>query len=353
MNIGLPQIVITFNALANTAITRSEKGYVGIILKDSTNLGARTLRIKSDIPATLSTQNKEYIERAFLGKPKQINVFVLGTEETNYTKALEYFETVRIDYLVGSHDITTELAKEISDWVKECRDEKGIKVKVVIPKSVSNHEGIINFDTDDIKVGTNAFTSEEYCSRIAGILAGLPSTQSATYFNIDEVDDVPHMTKTQADEKINAGKLILYYDDTVKIARGVNSLTTATPPKSEAFRKIKIVDILDLIETDIKSTIKNNYIGKVSNSYDNKCVLISAILNYYKQLEKDGLIEKGLSTIDIDIDANERYLTSIGIDASNMKEADIKVANTGDKVFLKSAIQPLDSIEDVTVSINI
>ncbi len=43
------------------------------------------------------------------------------------------------------------------------------------------------------------------------------------------------------------------------------------------FQKIKIVDTLDIIHSDIRKVIIDDYIGKVTNSYDNKCLLIVAI----------------------------------------------------------------------------
>ena len=62
-----------------------------------------------------------------------------------------------------------------------------------------------------------------------------------------------------------------------RIARGVNSLTTVSEAKGEAFQKIKLVDIMDLMTNDITKTCHKSYIGKYANSYDNKCILMTAI----------------------------------------------------------------------------
>ncbi|HBF1431272.1 TPA: phage tail sheath protein, partial [Clostridioides difficile] len=125
-----------------------------------------------------------------------------------------------------------------------------------------------------------------------------------------------------------------------------------TEEKGEMFQKIKIVDTLDIINNDIKKVIIDDYIGRVPNSYDNKCILIVAIKEYLEELEKEELIEVG-SLVDIDIEAQKQYLKSKNIDISNMKEQEIREANTGSKVFLKAKIKMLDAMEDIDLSIEI
>lgn len=352
---GLPNIIINFKTVGTTAIKRGNRGIVAIILKDSNINGVKVLNSVTDIPENLSAGNREYVERAFLGGisvPKEIIVYGIAEESTEYTEALNYFATSKFDYLVCPPDVTTELATNVSTWVKSQRDSFDKKIKAVLPNVAADYEGIINFDTTDIKVGSNTYTSAQYCSRIAGILAGTPLTMASTFTVLNEVEDVPRLNKTETDNAIDSGKLILYHDgEKVKIARGINSLNTTTQDKGDAFKKIKIVDIIDMIHDDIKTTANDSYIGKVANSYDNKCLLIAAIQGYYSQLETDGLLDKGKSTIEIDIEAQTNYLIGKGVDVSEMSEYEIKSANTDDKVFLTSSVKPLDAIEEITLNV--
>jgi Phage tail sheath protein. len=200
-------------------------------------------------------------------------------------------------------------------------------------------------------VGVTKFNAAQYCSRIAGLIAGTPATISCTFAPLPEVSDVARLSKSAMDEAIDAGKFILFHDGKkVKVGRGINSLTT-TGSKSPAFKKIKVVEAIDMIQHDIKLTAQDNYIGKYSNSYNNKCLLISAIRGYFKGLENSGLLEADANTAEIDLDAQEAYLISKGINTSEMTENEIKVANTDDKVFLKATITILDAIEDISLSI--
>lgn len=352
---GLPNINILFATKAATAITRSQKGVVSIILRDENAKGAHVLTSNLQIPSELSKENKDYVDRTFLGyitPPKKVLLFVIGlADELN--AALTYFETQKFDYLVGSHDITIEECQTIATWIKT-QYTNGNIFKAVLPHIVSDSELIINFTTNDNKLGDKIYSAEEYCSRIAGLIAGTPMTISCTYAPLAELTDTERLNKSDMDTAIDAGKFILYHDgEKVKVGRGINSLTTTTSSKSEIYKKIKIVEAIHMITNDIKKTMQDSYIGKYSNSYDSKCLLISAIKGYFLGLEQEGILASGTSTIGIDMVAQENYLISRGVNTEDMSENEIKNANTGDKVFLSASLSILDAIEDIDLNITI
>ncbi len=356
---GLPNINISFSTAAATAIERSQKGIVAIILKDANGSGAYTLtkaiQIKT-LLGTLGTNNQKYVERAFWGyvnPPKKVIVYVLADTETDLSKALQYFENAQFDYLVGPTDCDSTETAEISSWIKSQRAE-GFMSKAVLPNVAADTEGVINFTTSGIVVDGTTYTTAQYCSRIAGLIAGTPMTISCTYAPLSEVSTVDRLSKEEIDTAIDAGKFLVFYDgEKIKVGRGVNSLQTTTESKGVAFKKIKIVEAVDMIRNDIKKTAEDSYIGKYSNSFDNKCLLITAIKGYFTGLENNGILEKGTSIVDIDVDAQEQYLQSIGTDTSKMSEQEIRMAATADQVFLKAKITILDAIEDIDLNITI
>lgn len=352
----LPNINIVFSTQASTAISRSEKGVVALILRDTKENGGHVLTKITQVPSELGKANRDYITRAFTGyvnPPKKVIVYVLPAEAESLTDALSYLETQMFDYLAGPPDITTAECTVVANWIKTQRTA-GFIPKAVLPNTAADNEAIINFTTSGIKDGTDTFTAAEYCSRIAGLIAGAPMTISCTYAMLPEVIDVDRLTKDEMDTAVGNGEFIIFHDgEKVKVGRGINSLQTTTESKGEAFKKIKIVEAVDMIKTDIKKTADDNYIGKYANSYDNKCLLISAIKGYFTGLESDGILEAGTSTVEIDIDAQEIYLQSIGKDTSNMNEQEIKTATTADKVFLDSTLRILDAIEDIDFAITI
>ena len=120
----------------------------------------------------------------------------------------------------------------------------------------------------------------------------------------------------------------------------------------DSFKKIKIVEIMDLIRTDITATAEDSYIGKYANTYDNKLLLVTAIRGYFMGLEQDQLVQPGY-TVDIDVSAQEQYLVARGVDTSEMTEQEIREADTGSHVFLLIRCKILDAIEDIDIQVEI
>lgn len=353
-----PSISITFNKLATTAITRGDKGTVAICIKDEELKGQSfKLNTKLDIPKTLSEKNNKYIERAFIGNittPKRVLLFIYDGEEVTLNDALDYFETMDIDYICGGHDVVESDLSLFETWIKKMRNEVNKKVVAILPNKESDDEGIINFATDGIVIGKDTLSAKEYCSRIAGLIAGTPLNMSITFAELKEVDYVPSMTKDERDSATEAGKLIIVDDGRKrKLGRGVNSLVKVDSKGSE-WQKIKVLAIMDLIYRDIKNTIEDNFIGKYPNNSDSQALLIAAISNYFKILEKDNLLKLNASKIEVDIESKKKWITeNTSIDVSEISDIEIKEYPTGAEVFLSASVKPLDSIEDITIKINI
>lgn len=357
---GLPRIEVIFRSLAASAIERGTRGTVALILKDDAIVeNPITMYGINDIPEDLSETNIEQIKLAFRGgvkAPKKIIAYVLPTESTDYKEAMNYLETVKWDYLAVP-EIADLAVTDVASWIKGLRDNKDMGVKAVLPNCNADNEGVINFATDDIKVGDRTFSAAEYCSRIAGMAAGCPLTMSLTYQVLTEVDDVPHLTTEEFDEAIDAGKLVLMHDgEKVKIARGVNSLTTTSKEKGEDWKKILIIDKMDLWKDDVKRTIADKYLGKYANTYDNKMLLVSAIQAYNDEWELEGLLDDSLpdyNQVFIDIARQKIFLKGIGENVEEMDEQEIKKANTKDKVFIGTNLKFTDAMEDFFINVAI
>lgn len=361
---GLPSITIAFKEKGITAIKRSERGIVALILKEentSTFTGSPyTVYTTTDIPTGLTEDNQEQIEICLKGyqtAPKKILVYIENKSAENYNDILVKLENARWDYLVIP-EIATADVDTIATWIKTMRTTKDKKVKAVLPNSKADNEGVINFTNTTITTASKTYTTAQYCSRIAGIITGTPMTISCTFAPLSEVIACDNYAKEEMDSKIDAGELFMFNDgEKIKIARGVNSFVTTTEDKGDEFKKIKLVDGMDMIHDDIKKTTEDSYIGKYANSYDNKCLLISAIQGYFNQLELDGILDPGKNSVYIDIPVQKAWLLSNGIytadELAEMKDQEIKEANTRDQVFLAGSIKILDAIEDVAFNITI
>lgn len=354
MTIGLPSITVAFKKKASTALKRGNNGVVALLLRDSTNAGITYVNGTYDIPSTLSEDNKKYINLALLGnvyQPQKIIVCVIGIEDQIQT-GFELLELEQFNYLAVP-SVKTEEKTAIKSFIEKMREEIKYKVKCVL-NSNADYEAIINSTTDNVVTEHfETLTKDEFCASVAGVITGTPLNQSITFVSPKEVVNIPAQTNEQAKAKVKAGELILVKEmGKIRFARGINSLTTTNTQKTEEFRKIKLLDIMDLIHNDIRETCIENYIGKVANNYDNKCKLIVGIDAYLGKLAKDELIESAYE-VGIDIDAQADYLKSKNIDVTNMSEQEIKQANTGDKVFLKIVITLIDAMEEISIDVEI
>lgn len=348
---GLPQVLIEFKAKAETAIRRSGNGAVALILRDGTSDGTSyTYTNRAQVEkADWTAANLESILQAFEGSPRRVLVERIGTStKEKFEPALARLRNKSWNYLAIPSIKESECA-DIAVWIIAQRDLYR-PFKAVLPHYAGGHEAIINFCTDEIRVKDKMYTAAAYCPRIAGLLAGLPMSESATYQVLPEVDSI--LESAVPDQDIDAGRFILINDGVkVKVGRGVNSLTVLSGDKTEDMKKIKIIEGMDLMRTDIRSTFEDNYVG-LNNSYDNKVMFLAAINQYFAALARQGaLYESAENKAEIDIAAQQEWLEQ-KYDISDWTEDQIRQAKTGSIVFVTANVTFSDAIEDLRFRIS-
>lgn len=346
---GLPEVQMKFMQKATTAISRSTKGISSLILKDDTKAAGEVIyKGIEEVAATdWTADNYDYISKTFLGTPNKIIIERIAAAATDYNSALAILKNKKFNYLAIPGIVPADTAN-IATWIKTQRDTNHKTFKAILPNYPGDHEGIINFATEDIKVGEKVYTASQYTARIAGILAGLPFTRAATYFVLSEVESIKESTDPNAD--IDDGKLILINDgQNIKIASGVNSLKTLASPKGPDWKDILIIDKMDFNRDDITNTWEEEYVGKVINIYDNKILFINSVNAYFKTLknQEEFFDPSSENKADINLEAQKTYLESQGTDTTNMKDQDILVANTGKKAFLNAHVKYTNAMQDL------
>lgn len=364
---GMPQIIINFRTKGTTAIKRSARGIVAMILHNETKdeIHNYTIRDVSDIPNTgLTDENVDLIKKCLLGTPLRILVYTLpNTNVEGATKtqanALKMLTNIKWNWLCAPTASVQE-QQDLASWIKVQRNNKHKTFKAVLSGQAADHEGIVNFCTNDIKVQTDTdssgnpvyttYTALQYTARIAGILAGLALDRSATYFKLTEVESVE--VYEDIDTLIDHGELLLIDEqdgDGVRIARACNSLTTFTTDKGEEFRKIKIIEGIDMVTDDIRDTFKKYYVGKVINDYNHKMLFISAILVYFSEIKGNVLDADAPNTVDINTTWQSNYAKLHGDDPTTMSVMEIRQYNTGDTLALVGDIRFVDAMENLKI----
>ena len=399
---GLPKILIDFKTRSTTAIARSARGIGVLIINDAlidNTWKTYTVEDTDDIPATgWSDKTIDLVKKALLGTPLKLLVYLIPpatktvttgegdaatTEEVASTitqaTVLKDLAAAQWNYICHPTGKATD-QEDLASWIKSQRSNNHKTFKAVVANHAADSYGVINFTTGGINIVNPAwtdalaehdgdetqipstiphylvYTAAEYTARITGILCGISLDRSATYYELDEVVKVDAYDNINTN--INNGELCLFDEkdgNGVKIARACNSLHTFTTNIGEDFRYIKIVEAIDLIHDDIANTFRNNYVGKIVNSYDNKMLFISAIHVYFDGLKGDVLDTSAAveNYVEIDTNAQKNWAALRGIKVEDMEDNEIDMLNTGTNVFLRGVITPVNAMEDLTLHFTI
>ena len=365
---GLPQVLIDFKTKGITAIKRSARGVVVLILKCESTDTSNKYKISdvSEIPeGVFDEASTDLIKKCLDGTPLRILVYTLpkaSVQAAKNTQAtlLKQLKHIRYNYIAAPTG-TVQDQQDLASYIKAERNNSRKTVKAVVGSVAADFDGIINFCTEEIKVATGkntagkttykTYTPIEYTARIAGILAGLPLDRSATYYKLTEVESVK--VYEDLNDRIDHGELHLFDEEDgegVKIARACNSLQTFTTDKGEEFRKIKIVEGVDMVTDDVRDTFKKYYVGKYINDYDHKMLFVAAIMVYFGQLAGNVLDSRAGNTVDIDFQFQKDYAIIKGEDVSQMTNMQIREYNTGSQIGLSGKVKFVDAMEDLKIT---
>ena len=355
--IGLPNIDIVFKQKAVTAVQRSQRGILAVIVLDTTNntgIERKTYTRGTEVNATdFTTANYTDIMRAFNVAVNKVHVFKINEWNDDVFKEIE---KVKVNWIATN---ITAQQKALSDYVRDFNaDSKGHKVSCVVAGvNAPNNMFIVNLDgTGGKDTEGNAVTAESYTIRIASTLCNLPMNRSLTYYEFNDLSD---WTNSVTDEKsiddlVDDGKLVLFVDDdVVKCARAVNSLTTFTSTETEDMSHIIIRESMNMILEDIYTTFKDYYVGKYKNSYDNQCLFFSSVNSYFRTLENEEILEPTYDNhAEVDVEAQRNAWTAIGKEEA-LDWSDSKVKNMPFRtwVYAQGDVKIMDCIEDIKFTI--
>lgn len=349
---GVPKITFTMKTAAEETVSRLKNGVVGLVVRDSAaTAGLYSVAEENDLPEKLSATNRAYVLQALVGsrgtKPTQVRLAVIGAEDDLSERGLAQFAATDVDYLALMPEAESADYKKAITWLKTARGGHFVG-KLVAAHEAADDMAVVNFCTDGIVSGGVTYTANQYCARVAGILAATGLSSSATYVPLEEVDAVG--VTEDADAAVERGELILLHDGRkAKIARAVNSLTTTSG--NAGLQKIKVVEGVDLIRSYARALVEDRYLGQKANSYDNKQALVAEVQAYLLELESAGVLAAGSAAAELDYSAQRAYLQNAGTDVSAMSEQEILEADTGSWVFLALSGVMQDAMEDFATTL--
>ena len=346
---GLPNIVVEFTTKANTAITRSERGIVCLVVNDATKTDTLyTYRSITEVVAEdWTTDNLQAIKDAFHDGPTRVYVVRLA-EDGTFADAEATLDALKINWLA----FIGEGQDAVAEYVKTRNAKKGAApVKAVVTGVAADDIHVVNFSNTAVKrTSADADTAAYlYLGRIAGLLAALSLEKTATYYIFDDLQSVTDVE--DADTAVESGQFVLFNDyGTVRVARAVNS---ATKVDKEDMKKIAIVEGMDLMREDIMTTFKEQYVGQYKNNADNQAVFVAAVNGYFRTLGMNGVLNPDHANLaEIDVEAHRAALVAAGnVEALDWDDAVVKNNPHRSYVYVKANVQFSDGIEDLDFTI--
>lgn len=351
---GLPKIEIIFKQLAVTAVKRSQLGIVGLIVKEpSKNWEVKVYKDITDIKDGDYTANTvALVKDTFEYTPNKVFVFNVGSG--TLTDTLKKVAQERVNWLGLGYDGKDGDTATLVSWIKSVRKAGKTYKAVVFNATKPDNKGIVNLMNDKVTFVDNRGEVEgwQYVPTVLGMLAGLPMTRSATSFLCGNLKDVSIFN--DIDDTIDKGGFCLYKDEgDIRVARACTSLQEITQDETEDMKDIIIIKSMDLMRDDIYSTFKK-WIGKYKNKYDNQVLFFTAINAYFKELEREDILDKEYDNYS-EVDVEAQRLAWLGVGKAEVAEwEDEKVKKTAfkKKVFMKANIKILNAVEDFKFTIN-
>jgi len=360
--IKLPSIEITFKQLATSLIERSERGIAILIVKDDTDTTFsykeyNSITAAENESALYTDTNMRYIKDIFNFALNKVAVVRVNATDGTIANALTILESnIKTGWITIADGITQDFAT-LSSWIKSKELERKSYKAVIYKTAAPDCKHIVNFYNDNVTFADDRgeTTGEKYCPSLIGILASCNVNKGSTYFECSNLSKVTEVANNET--AVGAGQFILVNDvDTVKIALGINSLTTTDGlTATEDMKFIDIVEAMDLINDDISTVFKNEYLGSYKNNYNNQILFISAVNTYFKELAKDYILDDQYAN-KADVDTESQRDAWIGTGKAEAETwTDQEVKNNAFKrtVFLGGDIKILGAMENLKFAVNL
>lgn len=358
--IDLPNIDIIFTQKAVTAVQRSERGVLCVIMKDAQqDAGIKKFVYKrgADVEKTdYTTANYDALMRAFDVAVNKVYVLRCA-EATEFTDIAKELDKIKFNYVCTN--VKADQQALANDVVQRNVDNQGHKcVAVVANITQGDSKYVIKLKGDGGKLKAGAeVKAEDYVIRIASTLCNLPMNRSLTYYVFEDLaswDDTYLTTEAPIGKWISDGWLTLINDDDeVKCGRAINSLKTFTSTDTEDMSYIIIVEAMNLIIEDIYTTFKDYYVGKYKNTLSNQRLFITSVNAYFRQLMREEVLDDSFDN-QAYVDVESQRLAWLGIGKTEAEDWDdnkVQQMTFRTNVFLAGDAKVSNAMEDLRFNI--
>ena len=354
MAVTMPKIEITFQQLAATFVSRSERGIAVLILRDATaGSGGSFFRFgdATQVPADeFTAANQQYIKDALSFGPLRVSVVKVGASGT-LAQALAILvqkeQTGWITVCDGTSQDWTDLVSWIKAREKAQKSWKAVCYNTTAPDSMH----VVNFVNTKVTFADDRGESDgaEFTPSLAGLLAACNVLRGTTGYvcsnlvTVEEPEDL--------DAAVGAGKFILINeDDQVKVGVDVNSMTTVNgSTQTEDMKYIETVEAMDLMRDDISNTFRQDYRGKYKNTTSNQMLFLAAVDGYFRDLGDENVLDPTYdNTAAVDVTSQRNaWIDSGKAEAAEWDDGTVISTPYKRKVFLGGDVKILGTMTDL------
>lgn len=254
---------------------------------------------------------------------------IAPADYAGFLTALEpyFFDIVAYD---GTDSATIQA---FASFVKRISERVGHKCQAVMANaSACNSEWVISAGNGVKLEDGTILTPQQMVWWLAGAEAGAQYNQSLTYAQYPgAIEAVPKMNDAQAEQAVKRGEIVFIDSfNTVKVCMDINTLTSFTTDKGQEYAKNRVMRVLNQYCNDAYRQFSLYYIGKMDNNENGRNLVKGWNVGYLNEMQANG-----------------------GIQNFQSEDVTVNPGNTIDAIRLDAALQPVDSIEKIYVSVTV
>lgn len=359
MAVTMPKIEIDFEQRAGDLAERSERGIAILIVRDETSKDF-THKQYSDLSAaqadeSLYTADNYAAICDMMGfAPYQAHIFRADASGALADTLAAIGKTVKTGWIAVAGQNAADGAA-LAAWVKTQDNTRKKTYKAVCYNLATAPDDmhVVNYVNESVTYTDDRGTQDgvTYLPSLLAIFAVCNVTRGCTNYECSNLSEVVEVDDNDA--ALGTGKFILFNgeDNTVRIAQGINSMTTTDgKTRTEDMKFIETVEAMDMMRDDITAVFRGTYLGNYRNTRDNQMLLLSSLnMSYFRQLMQQNILDPDFANAArIDVDAQRAaWMASAKTEAESWDDDTVKANPFKRTVYLTADVKILNSMTDL------
>lgn len=248
---------------------------------------------------------------------------------TGHASFLTAIEPYKFDIIAYDGTDSTTLTAYIN-FIKRIADENGQYAQLVAKAASADSRFVIDVESKATLADGTVLNENEVVWWVAGAQAGAQYNESLTFAQYPGAVACTALTNAQYISGLAAGKFLLVSDNSVvKVESDINSLVSVSDDIGSIYKKNRIMRLCNQIANDIYAEF-TNYIGAVNNDEEGRSRFKGAVVGYLLDIEAGG----GIQNFDPD-------------------DVEVLPGNAIDAILINIAIQAVDSVEKIYMTIEV